>query len=163
MTPEQHNKYLGYSHLAYAAFFFVTMLFFLIFFGAMMIGIGSSAPDGPPLFLFGFMWLFIGLIYAGMTVPSFIAGYGLLKKKKWARTASIISAVLAGMQFPMGTAVCVYTFWFLFSEPGKAMFERNSYSLPPGRQDWANQAWDHNAQRQRDVQYQPPQSPPDWR
>lgn len=158
MTPEQHNKYLAYSHLAYASLFFLMMMFFLLFFGAMMLGVMSADPNGPPLVFMIFIWLFIALIYGGMTVPSFIAGYGLLKKKKWARTAAIISAVVAAMQFPIGTAVCVYTFWFLFSEPGKAMFERSTYALPSGRQSWASEARKH-----RDVQYQPPPSPPDWR
>jgi hypothetical protein len=70
---------------------------------------------------------------------------------------------VAAMNFPFGTAVCVYTFWFLFSEPGKAIFERSTYSLPPGQQTWANQSWNYDARRQRDAQYDPPQPPPDWR
>ena len=130
----------------------------LLFFTVMM-GMGSGAPNGPPFFLFVFVWLFIGVIYGAMTVPSLIAGYGLLKRKKWAKTASIIAGVLAGMSFPVGTAVCVYTFWFLFSEPGKVVYDKSVYALPSGRQVWAA----HDATAQRENQYVPPQSPPDWR
>jgi len=160
LTPEQHNKYLGYAHIAYAGFFMVIMLFILVVIGVMML---ASSGQTAPLLITMSIWVFIALFYAALIVPSFIAGYGLLKRKKWARTASIISAVLAAMQFPIGTAVCVYTFWFLFSEPGKAMFERGTYALPAGNQNWANQSWNYDARRQRDVQYDPPQSPPDWR
>jgi hypothetical protein len=78
---------------------------------------------------------------------------------------SIIAAVIAAGNFPFGTAACIYTFWFLFSDPGRFIFEGNNYAgaLPPGRQTWANQTWNYDAQRQREGQYNPPPSPPDWR
>jgi hypothetical protein len=165
LTPEQHNKYLAWSHIGYAAFFALVFGLVLLFFGAGMIGalLSSPGPNGPPVFLFVFMLLFMTVMFALFTVPSFVAGYGLLKRKKWAKVWAIISAVLAGGQFPMGTAVTVYTFWFLFSEPGKQLFEQNNYALPPGRQTWTNQQWDYDAQRQRESQYNPPPPPPDWR
>lgn len=160
MTPEQHNKYLAYSNIAYGAVFSLFALMMTVFFW----GIMGAAPNGPPAGVIVFMSLFMLAIYGAMTVPSFIAGYALLKRKKWARTASIISGVVAGANFPIGTAVCVYTFWFLFSDQGKYFFEQNNYNyaLPPGRQTWANPSW-QDQQRQRETQYQPPPSPPDWR
>lgn len=164
MTPEQHNKYLGWSHVGYGLFFLLMTFLFMIFFGVIFIGgILSEPASPPPVFFFVFVWLFIALIYLAMTVPALIAGYGLLKRKKWARTWAIISAVVAAMQFPFGTAVTVYTFWFLFSDPGKFFFENKNYALPPGQQTWANQQWDYDAQRQRDAHYTPPPPPPDWR
>jgi hypothetical protein len=165
LTPEEHNKYLGWSHIAYGAFFTLIFGLFLVFFGAAMIGAMLSEPNaaGPPVFIFVIMWLLIAVMFIATTLPSLIAGYGLLKRRKWARIWAIISAVLAGAQFPMGTAVTVYTFWFLFSDAGKQCFERNNYALPPGRQTWANQQWDYDAQRQREGQYNPPPPPPDWR
>jgi hypothetical protein len=159
LTPEEHNKYLAWSHIGYGALFVVFLILMMLFMAVVL----GGTPGGPPVGFLVFMLLIVGFIYGAMTIPSFIAGYGLLKKRKWARTASIISAVVAAMNFPFGTAVCVYTFWFLFSEPGKAIFERSTYSLPPGQQTWANQTWAHDARRQRDAQYDPPQPPPDWR
>lgn len=130
-----------------------------------MIGalVSAPGPNGPPAVIFVFMLLFMAVMFTLFTLPSFIAGYGLLKRKKWARVWAIISAVLAGGQFPMGTAVTVYTFWFLFSDAGKQMFDQKNYALPPGRQTWANPQWDYDSQRQREGQYAPPQPPPDWR
>jgi len=162
LTPEQHNKYLAYSNIAYGALLSLLGLAMSIF----MLGIMGTAPNGPPPGMMVFFSLFITGIYAAMTIPSFIAAWALLKRKKWARTASIISAVIAASNFPIGTAVCVYTFWFLFSDPGKAFFDQNNYNkyaLPPGQQTWANQSWEYDARRQRDNQYQPPSPPPDWR
>jgi ABC-type transport system involved in multi-copper enzyme maturation permease subunit len=163
LTPEQHNKYLAWSHIGYGALFVMLVLFIMLFIGVAFLGASTAGPNGPPLAFMLFIWLFLGLIYGAMTIPCFVAGYGLLKRRKWARTASIISAVVAAMNFPFGTAVCVYTFWLLFSEPGKALFERNTYSLPAGQQTWANESWNYDARRQREAQYDPPQPPPDWR
>ena len=161
MTPEQHNKYLAYSNIAYGVLFSLFGVVMLAFF----VGIMGTAPSPPPPGIVIFFSLLVIAIYSLMTLPSFIAGWALLKKKKWAKTASIIAAVIAGSNFPIGTAVCVYTFWFLFSDPGKVFFDQNNYNyaLPPGQQTWANQSWEYDARRQREGQYQPPPSPPDWR
>jgi hypothetical protein len=165
LTPEQHSKYLGWSHIAYGGFFALLFGLFMVFFGLGMLAGILNGPGGagPPLFMFVFMMLFFTVMLAATTLPAFIAGYGLLKGRKWAKVWAIISAVLAGGQFPMGTAVTVYTFWFLFSEPGKQYFERPNLALPSGSQTWANQQWDYDAQRQRESQYNSPPSPPDWR
>ena len=158
MTPEQHNKYLAISHLAYGSLFLLLALLMLTFFTAMLRFMPGD-PGGPPAFFFVFMWLFFVVIYGAMTIPSLIAGYGLWKRKKWAKTASIIAGVLAAMSFPVGTAVCVYTFWFLFSNPGKVLYDKPVYSLPQGQQVWGAQ----EIGSQRENQYVPPKSPPDWR
>jgi hypothetical protein len=165
LTPEQHNKYLAWTHIAYASFFALIFGVFMLFFGVGMIAglMNGPGPAGPPAAILVIMFLFMTVMFSLFTLPSFIAGYGLLKGKKWAKVWAIISAVIAGGQFPIGTAVTVYTFWFLFSEPGKQYFERNNYALPPNRQAWANQQWDYDAQRQREAQYNQPPSPPDWR
>ena len=158
MTPEQHSKFLAWSHIAYGSFFALFALMFIFFFGLAGL-LGSRGPEGPPAFIFLFMGLFMGLIYGGMTVPSFVAGFGLLRRRRWAKTATIIAGVTSAMSFPLGTAVCVYSFWLLFSEPGKAIFERHNFALPPRRQEWAHE----NVQREPTKSYVPPTTPPDWR
>lgn len=157
MTPQEHNKYLAYSHLAYGA---VTLLFamgFLGLFGAMIFAIpdppeGSGSPP-PPAFFF-IVLTFMGLIYLAFTMPSFIAGYALLKRKRWARTASIVAGVIAAMFFPIGTAVCVYTLWFLMSEPGKFL-----YDTPTSPQPLFGQGSSGQGELQQDSSVRPP----DWR
>lgn len=155
-TPEQHIKYLAYSHLGYGGLMALLGLLMIGFFN----GVLGLAPEAPPVGIMILFSLFIAFIYGLMTVPSLIAGYGLLKNKKWAKTASIIGGVTAASNFPIGTAVCVYTFWFLFSEPGKSVFEKQNFQLPPGRQWWAKE---NSHQRQEQPRYVPPSTPPDWR
>ena len=155
MTPQEHNKFLGISHLVHGTLMCLMTLFIL----GLFIGVLSTGPGAPPVALTVFLSIFMGGIYGLMTVPSFVAGYGLLKRRRWARTASIVGAVTAAMNFPIGTAVCTYTFWFLFSEPGKSLYDRPQAALPPHSVNWQSGP----RQLQRDHQYVPPTTPPDWR
>ena len=155
MSAEQHNKYLAWSHLGYGALSALYMTFMMGF----MIFVLGREPNGPPAGVMIFMLLFFCAIFAAMIIPSVIAGYGLLKHRRWAKTATIIAAVLCASSVPFGTGACVYSFWFLFSEQGKAFFEQQKYALPPRRQEWAQ----ISVQNQPSPTYVPPSTPPDWR
>lgn len=160
MTAEEHNKYLAYSHFAYGV---LTLLFtfgFLAIFSVMIFTIpntpAAQGPPPPPDAFFAMFLIFFGLIYVGITVPSFVAGYALIKHKSWARVASIIAGVLAGMVFPIGTAVCVYTLWFLMSEPGKLLYGTPTNSLPAP-------LFDQVSIDQSEFRKDAPFTRPDWR
>jgi len=154
MTPEQHNRYLSWAHFAHAGFSGLIVVVMMAFFTLAI----SLDPQGPPWPIVVFMFLFMFMFTAILVAPSVIAGYGLRKKRRWAKTASIIAGVVASMSAPIGTAVCVYTFWFLFSEPGKLLYDNARHALPHGRESWSVPARDV-----KEHQYVPPPSPPDWR
>jgi hypothetical protein len=160
LTPDQHNKYLGFAHLAYAALHALMG----VFFGVMMIVMFSTIPPGagqppPPPAFFIVMACFFFVFTVGWTIPSMVAAYALLKRKKWAKTAGIVAGVFAATQMPVGTAVSVYTFWFLFSEPGRSLYDQSTKTLPGARPDWNGV----NRQRSPEGEYAPFASPPDWR
>jgi hypothetical protein len=159
LTPEQHNKYLGILHLAHGG---LTSLFMLAMGIFMSIASAVDPRGGPPPEFVGLMWAFL-LVFGGiMVAPSYVAGYGLLKRRRWAKVAAIVSAVMSASSAPIGTAVCAYTFWFLFSESGKLLYDQPQYALPPRSANWQfNQSREQS--RDREVQYTPPPSPPDWR
>jgi hypothetical protein len=158
LTPEQHNKYLAYSHLAFAGLFSLFIVVMFVFLAVIFPILTQNDPHPPPPGLFVVMGLIMSVIYASMTLPSYIAGYALLKKKRWAKTASIVAGVFDSMHFPFGAAVAIYTFWFLFSDPGKYLYDRPTYSLPPGRQTLTNETHAYN-----EAQYASRPTPPDWR
>lgn len=160
MTPEEHNKYLGIAHLIHGGLFLL-MVFGILGMMSAMFFFSPSGPGNqpPPAAFIGLMWVFMGAFYGLMLLPSFIAGYALLKRKRWAKIAAIIGGVTAAMSFPIGTAVCAYTFWFLFSEPGKILYDRPLAALPPQSANWQPAA----SHSQREPQYVPPTTPPDWR
>ena len=159
MTPEQHNKWVGISHLAYGGFFILFVVIMMIFMGSIIFNApgpsGQQPPAGFILFFFALL-LFFSSIFL---VPSLVAGYALLKRKRWAKVAAIVGGVMAATSFPIGTAVCVYTLWFLFSEPGKLLYDRQSTPLPPRPPMWSNEL----PTQTKEPQYTPPSNPPNWR
>ena len=163
MTPEEHNKYLGWAHLAHGGFQLLIMLAFVAFFLFIITSLppGGGAPD---LAFFLIIMTFVAFFQLLFVLPAFIAGYGLLKRKRWAKTMSIIAGVLAAMNFPVGTAVCVYSLWFMLGEGGKGLYDkvgarpRASLSgAPPPPPDWAS------ARQPSEREYVPPAQPPNWR
>lgn len=170
MSPEDHNKLLAWGHIAYASFFTLMGLMF----GAMfaLVGVGMAldpkVPNDFPGAFFGLMGVFFGLFYIAMAAPSFVAGIGLLKQKSWAKVWAMIAGAIAAMSFPIGTAVCVYTFWFVFSDPGKAMYDKPNAGYQPYPNGLygapaSNPAADAREAKTRDYQYVPPNEPPNWR
>jgi len=160
LTADQHNRYLGFAHLAYAALH----LLMGVLFGVIMIVMFSTIPPQPsqpppPPAILVVMACFFLVFTVGWTIPSMVAAYALLKRKRWAKTAGIVAGVFAAAQMPVGTAVCVYTFWFLFSEPGRSLYDRPTKTVAGGRPDWNGV----NQQRSPEGEYAPTASPPDWR
>jgi len=165
MTSEEHNKALGICHLVYGGLSALMMLAVLFFFGVIMFAIpGGEAPVGLLMLVLTFIMLWSSIL----TLPSFIAGYAILKHKSWAKPASIVAAVLETMSFPLGTAVAIYSFWFMFSDAGRAMYDKNfthphrPYALhdtpPPPASEW-----NARTSQERERAYVPPTQPPDWR
>lgn len=48
-----------------------------------------------------------------LAVPGLLAGYGLLKRAKWARVLALVLGFFNLFNFPIGTAIGIYTFWVL--------------------------------------------------
>lgn len=159
MTPEEHNKYVGIANVAYGTIHIVLMLVMGMFFTAMMRVIARDmGGDGPPASFLGGMMVFAVAINFLFAIPSFVAGYAFLKRKPWAKIAGIVAAVLSAFRVPFGTAVSIYTFWFLFSPPGRIIYENLSQALPPAPPaDWSTAD-----KLQREQEYAG-RTPPDWR
>lgn len=160
MTALQHNKIIGILHLAFAGFTVLVMVLIIFFMIAFLGAMSHSMPpeDDFPFALIAIFMVFMLLINVVLVAPSFVAGYGLLKRKSWAKTVGLIAAVVATLSFPHGVALCVYTLWFLFGDSGKALYNKAAYSLPPPPPIWAGAA-----AKGREHEYVPPLTPPDWR
>ena len=53
------------------------------------------------------------LFFTILAIPGLLAGYGLLKRKSWARILAIVLAVFGLVNFPIGTIISVYALWVL--------------------------------------------------
>ncbi len=134
MTPLEHNKYVGLAQLGYAGFHLLTMIVLMGVEGYMFENIYSRSQEmggpPPPPFLV-LIFVFVGIVTVAMTIPSIVAGYALLKRRPWAKVAGIVGGVIAATSVPIGTAVAVYTFWFLFSDVGKQVYGVKKKETPP--------------------------------
>jgi hypothetical protein len=166
-TPEEHNKYLAYAHLAYGALHLLMMgvmviFSYLIF---MLLAAGDTKGEMPVGFIAAI--LIVSFLFQLLfTVPSLVAGFGLLKKRRWAKGASIVAGVLSAMSFPIGTAVCVYTFWFLMGESGKDFYDRQLAETGSRSDYFLHERRDTNtagSRRERKQEYVPPKEMPNWR
>jgi hypothetical protein len=155
MTPEQHNKYVGIAQLVYAATYCLFLILILFMFGAMIFTLSNNPQaDAPPPAVFLIFAILIVAFNSVFIIPSFVAGYGLLKRRSWAKVWAIIAAIFASMFPPFGTAAAIYTFWFIFSEPGKLLYDKPSPALPPAPPTWSSE---------RELLSTPVSKPPDWR
>ena len=58
-----------------------------------------------------------------LSIPGLIAGLGLLRRKEWARVLALIVSVISLLNFPLGTAVGVYSIWTLVHPEVVAKFK----------------------------------------
>ena len=52
--------------------------------------------------------------------------YGLFKRRRWARIFALVLSALLVWFVPLGTALAVYTWWFMHSEEGKRLYSKTS-------------------------------------
>lgn len=130
MTAIQHNKILAVGNAVFAAIIALPILLMMIVGLIAFIGLGvsSAAESGrnsDALYgIFGgvFAVVFYGLIGAFWIVPLATASWKMFKGRRSARVWGIIAGVTIVLLVPLGTALAIYAFWFLFSEEGKRFY-----------------------------------------
>jgi heme/copper-type cytochrome/quinol oxidase subunit 2 len=161
MTAEEHNKYLGIAHVVYGVLHILLMVVTAAIIMGMMgfATLNAGRSNGPPMSFMVVIMAFVVIINMLLAIPSFVAGYAFLTRKPWAKIAGIVAAVLSALRVPFGTAVSIYTFWFLFSAPGKTLYDNLPQALPPA----LPADWSAVERTQGSKSYAPPTSPPDLR
>lgn len=66
------------------------------------------------------------MIPVGLLLMAFLlsTAYGLLRRRPWGRVLALASAVLFVWLVPLGTALAIYSWWFLHSEGGKRLYSK---------------------------------------
>ncbi len=113
-----HIKVIAWLYIAFGILgFFVGLL---VMFG-MIVGGAASGSIGGFAALTG-LGSVIALLIAAVSLPGLLAGYGLLKRRPWARILAIVLAVLQLLNIPFGTVFGIYCLWTLLSTEGEAQF-----------------------------------------
>ncbi len=169
MTVQEHNRALGILHLIYGVIHVPLLPIVAVL---ILIGLGFALPELGTLpmlalVLGGFVIL---LLVALFTIPPFIAAYGLLKRRSWAKTASVVSAVVELLNFPFGTALGVYSLWNSSQTESASTDSGRTPETPRMMSAASLSEWHsssngaHSGRREeRQPQYVPPAQPPDWR
>lgn len=66
----------------------------------------------------------VGLGIFLLSLPELIGGLGLLKLRKWGRILILIVSIVGLIQFPLGTAIGIYSIWVLFHSDTIELFEK---------------------------------------
>ena len=118
---ELHVQIVGWIKIIGNAFLMLMGLCGLVF----LVGIGFiPAANGDPeaqviLTIVGFVSLGFFLLLA---IPGIAAGYGLLKRYRWAQVLGIVLGFLNLLNFPLGTAIGAYTLFVLFQNSANEYF-----------------------------------------
>ena len=120
------------THLKVTAVLFVLMGVVLVFLAVLMslvfsvVGgvVGASGEEDAVVALaaLGLTGVALTIFLLVMSVPYIICGWGLWKRRSWARIMGIVLAILALLEFPIGTAFGVYALIILFKGETEKLF-----------------------------------------
>ena len=122
---QEHVHLLGILWLAASALNAVGGLFLLIIgstFFPHLREFTSVPPDVPLSFLSAFLST-LGILVLAKAACGFIAGWGLLRRESWARTAALVLAFISLFNIPFGTAIGVYTMWVMLPVHSQKEYE----------------------------------------
>ena len=88
--------------------------------------VGDFSGDFDANFVLSIVANVVIIFFAVLSIPGIIAGIGLLKRKEWARIFTLILSVLDLFNFPVGTAVGVYSIWVLSDQGSVAEFKNQN-------------------------------------
>ncbi|HEX8208901.1 MAG TPA: hypothetical protein VF584_01845 [Longimicrobium sp.] len=111
----QHIDTVAWIHIAFGGLGVLLALAV----GGLLGGLGLFADDaqttGFVVLLAGFVAVVMGLL----SVPSLVGGWGLLKRRPWARMLVLIVSFFDLLNFPIGTLLGGYSIWVLMNDESR--------------------------------------------
>jgi len=131
---EQHIKILGVLNIVWGAMGALGGLIVLLVFGSAFGIVGTAihhdADAAIALPIIGLVGGAIAFFLLLLSVPSIVAGIGLLNFKAWSRTLAIVVSAFHLLSIPIGTALGIYGLWVLFSQESPRFFARRQNPDP---------------------------------
>jgi hypothetical protein len=126
---QTHVRVLAILHLVFGGLGVLTALFLLALFGGITGIIGMNAPSEEAVVAIPIVGG-IGLLVAGfaalLSIPSIVAGIGLLSYRPWARIVTLVLSGFLLIHIPFGTLLGFYGFWVLLSKEAIPLFEHRA-------------------------------------
>lgn len=119
---DQHKKVLGIIYIVTASLTILIMLAVSMFIGTLFEFIIDKSNEDDAALILDMVRTLVAIITWTVTlfisIPSIIAGIGLLNNQRWALTMALILGCLKLLSFPIGTAIGVYSIW-VYTENSK--------------------------------------------
>ena len=119
---KQHVTIVATLHIIFGL---VKLLLAAIAFVA-IVGGGLISGDPEAMAITGIVGPIVAFFLVALAIPGIVGGIGLLKGKSWARLLVLVLAVLDLLDFPLGTAISIYTIWVLLNSETSALFNGKS-------------------------------------
>lgn len=110
MTPRDHNRTLAVIH---------GLLGVLVLVGLAVAAL-SEARRHPTIVLERLWWMPYVL---PLPLLHLLTAYGLLIVRRWGRVLALLFSILYVWLFPLGTLLAAYTWWVLYGEPGRQLYD----------------------------------------
>ena len=118
---ESHKRVLGILYVISGAMLMIFVFILSIFLTTILSMVShemNSREAAIVDLVAGFLQFLPALIIIFFSIPSIIAGIGLLYKQKWALILALILGCFKLFSFPVGTALGIYTIW-VYAEDSK--------------------------------------------
>jgi hypothetical protein len=122
MNMEKHVTFVAVINIAFGFLgIFLGIILFVI-----LVGAGIISKDPEALTITSIVGIAVGFFLILTSIPEVIGGFGLLKRRPWARVLVLIIAVLDLFMIPIGTIIGVYELWVLLNEETARLFQAPS-------------------------------------
>ncbi len=113
---QNHTKIVGILHAVFGAF---GLLAAIVMFLAIAGG-GLLSGDAGAMAITALVGTVIAAFLAVLSLPAIIGGVGLINGKSWARVLVLVLGFINLLNFPIGTALGIYTIWALMKTDAPA-------------------------------------------
>ena len=123
---DTHLRILAAFHVIFGLLGLVGALAILLIFGGGAAAASFATTQDPDAWvalpIIGIVGSVLFLIALTLSIPGIITGWGLLRRKPWARILGIVLSVLHLVNFPFGTLLAIYGLYVLLSKDTLPLF-----------------------------------------
>jgi len=118
-----HVQIAAWLNIVASGMFLLLGICGFVFFAGLGVFAAADSGDAVALPILSLVGT-VGLVFtAVLALPGLLAGYGLLKRKKWGQILGIVDAILNLFNIPVGTALGAYTLFVLFQSSANDYFD----------------------------------------
>ena len=101
-------------------------IIFALFIFSILAGVALIARDPQAAAIVTFVASAVALFFVVLSIPGIVGGIGVLRRQRWARILVIVLAAISLVNFPIGTALGIYSLWVLLQRETQELFGSSS-------------------------------------